>query len=410
MEAGGQFIITLTLLTGLCSGQNALPPGPVNGSVGGSVMFNTDIGSEGPFIAISWSVNNGSGPVPVASVAPGGTNEGPGYEGRVSVNTITGSLELKQLTLGDTGTYTVNLIQNTGGQLTGDTTLNVYERISGAEITGPSETLIAGISSANLSCQAAAGTSISREWLKGDQPLSPSNRITFSEDKSTVFISPVESSDNGEYQCRLSNPVSTDTASYTLTVNYGPEDVLIKGVTEVEVGKMVELICSAKSEPPANFSWTTNGTDTSVTTAKYIIYNATYDDSGNYTCVAENAVTGLSRSSAVQVLTVGREGGPVSVSGPPLGAILGGVFGSLGCVGLAVAVAVMVMKTKRRPSPPSRDTQTAVYENAGPMGPSAEYGNLSGTVAGQPSSGDADRPYEELQFKHSETYCNFIKK
>ncbi|KAI1886247.1 hypothetical protein AGOR_G00212030 [Albula goreensis] len=529
MEAGGQFIITLTLLTGLCSGQNVLPPGPVNGAVGGSVMINTNIGSAGPFLAISWNFNGGSGSVTVATVNLGGTTPGPGYEGRVSVSSTTGSLELKQLTLGDTGTYTVNLIPNSGGQLTGDTTLNVYEpvsnvtvnanatdlvelndtvsltcsasgtslsyqwrngssditaggrvqlsdggriltissvlmsdrgplyctvhnvvstgtsqpillnisygpdnvevavdplsefyipgssvtlscsaqssppaqfqwalngkmldregqelklenvqrnqsgsyicwahnsitlrytaskpsmitvleRISGAHITGPSEPLIAGNSSANLSCQAAAGTSISRKWLKGDQPLSPSNRITFSDDKSSVSISPVESSDNGEYQCRLSNPVSTDTASYTLTVNYGPEDVLIKGVTEVEVGQTVVLFCSAKSEPSATFTWTVNGTETSIMTAQYIKDNATYDDSGNYTCVAENAVTGLSRSSAVHVLTVGREGGPVSVSRPPLGAILGGVFGSLACVGLAAAVAVMVMKTKR---------------------------------------------------------------
>ncbi|KAG9337733.1 hypothetical protein JZ751_028230, partial [Albula glossodonta] len=353
MEAGGQFIITLTLLTGLCSGQAVLPPGSVNGAVGGSVMFNTDIGSAGPFIVITWNFNNGSGPVPVATVNPGGATPGPGYEGRVSVSTITGSLELKQLTLGDTGTYTVTLIPNSGGQLSGQTTLNVYERISGAEITGPSEPLIAGNSSANLSCQAAADTSISREWLKGDQPLSPSNRITFSEDKSSVSISPVESTDNGEYQCRLSNPVSTDTASYTLTVNYGPEDVLIKGVTEVEVGQTVVLICSALSEPSATFTWTVNGTKTSIMTAQYIKDNATYGDSGNYTCVAENTVTGLSRSSAVHVLTIGGEG-------------------------LAAAVAVMVMKTKRRPSPPSRDPQTAVYENTLPMGPPAEYGNLSG--------------------------------
>ncbi|KAG9337728.1 hypothetical protein JZ751_028225 [Albula glossodonta] len=205
--------------------------------------------------------------------------------------------------------------------------ITVLERISGAEITGPSEPLIAGNSSANLSCQAAAGTSISREWLKGDQPLSPSNRITFSEDKSSVSISPVESSDNGEYQCRLSNPVSTDTASYTLTVNYGPEDVLIKGVTEVEVGKMVELICSASSEPSATFTWTLNGTETSVMTAVYIKDNATYDDSGNYTCVAENAVTGLSRSSAVHVLTVRKEGS-LSDNGLNVGAIVGGVIGA----------------------------------------------------------------------------------
>ncbi|KAG9337731.1 hypothetical protein JZ751_028228, partial [Albula glossodonta] len=482
MEAGGQFIITLTLLTGLCSSQNVLPPGPVNGAVGGSVMFNTDIGSAGPFIAISWSFNGGSGSVLVATVAPGGTTPGPGYEDRISVNTITGSLELKQLTLGDTGTYTVSMVTNSGGQLSGVTSLNVYEpvsnvkvsanatdlvelndtvsltcsasgsslsyqwrngssditaggrvqlsddgsiptissvlrsdrgplyctvhnvvstgtsdpfylnisygpenvmmtmdplsefympgssvtlscsaqssppaqfqwalngkmlnregqelklenvqrnqsgsyicwahnsitlrytasnpsmitvleKISGAEITGPSEPLIAGSSSANLSCQAAAGTSISRKWLKDDKPLSPSNRITFSDDNSTVSISPVESSDNGEYQCRLSNPVSTDTARHTLTVNYGPQDVVINGKntgsSTAEVSSTVTLKCSAVSLPPATFFWLVNGTKRAEKST-FTIEKVSRNDAGNYTCVASNDVTGLKVSA-----------------------------------------------------------------------------------------------------------------
>ncbi|KAI1886253.1 hypothetical protein AGOR_G00212090 [Albula goreensis] len=218
MMTGAFFTAVVLLTTGLCSGHAVLPPGPVNGAVGGNVTFNTIISSEGPIPTIIWNFDGGSGSALVISVSSGVANEGPGYEGRVSVNSFTGSLELKQITLGDTGTYTVTLITSKPETLTDSAVLNVYEKISGAEITGPSEPLIAGNSSANLSCQAAAGTSISWEWLKGDQPLSPSNRITFSEDKSSVSISPVESSDNGEYQCRLSNPVSTDTASYTLTV------------------------------------------------------------------------------------------------------------------------------------------------------------------------------------------------
>ncbi|KAI1886251.1 hypothetical protein AGOR_G00212070 [Albula goreensis] len=178
--------------------------------------------------------------------------------------------------------------------------ITVLERISGAEITGPSETVIAGISSANLSCQAAAGTSISREWLKGDQPLSPSNRITFSEDKSSVSISPVESSDNGEYQCRLSNPVSTDTASYTLTVNYGPQDVVINGKntgsSTAEVNSRVTLKCSAVSLPPATFFWLVNGTKRAEKST-FTIEKVSRNDAGNYTCVASNDVTGLKVSA-----------------------------------------------------------------------------------------------------------------
>ncbi|KAJ8354762.1 hypothetical protein SKAU_G00223290 [Synaphobranchus kaupii] len=141
------------------------------------------------------------------------------HQDLINVNRSTGSLELTALTLNDTGNYTVNLKANESTELTGQTTLNIYENITGAIINGPTEVLIAGNSSAILSCQAANGTVISREWLKDGHPLSPSNRTTFSSDKSTVTIEPVQGTDNGQYQCRLINPVSTDAASYDLTIN-----------------------------------------------------------------------------------------------------------------------------------------------------------------------------------------------
>ncbi|KAG9337730.1 hypothetical protein JZ751_028227 [Albula glossodonta] len=302
MMTGALFTAVVLLTTGFCSGENVLPPGPMNGALGESVMFNTSIGSAGPFITIIWNFNggSGSGSVLVVTVTPGGTTPTPGYLGRISVNNITGSMELRELTLGDIGRYTVSMVPNIGDALNGETTLKVYEKISGAEITGPSEPLIAGSSSANLSYQAAAGTSISREWLKDDQPLSPSNRITFSEDKSSVSISPVESSDNGEYQCRLSNPVSTDTARHTLTVNYGPQDVVINGTntgeSTAEVNSRVTLKCSAVSLPPANFLWLVNGTERAEKSI-FTIEKFTPYDAGNYTCVASNDVTGLKVSA-----------------------------------------------------------------------------------------------------------------
>ncbi|KAG9337732.1 hypothetical protein JZ751_028229, partial [Albula glossodonta] len=319
----------------------------MNGAAGESVMINTDIGSAGPFLTITWNFDGGSGPVPVVSVANGVPTEGPGYTNRVSVNTTTGSLELKQLTLGDSGAYTVSMVPNTGDALNGETTLNVYERISGALITGPSETLIAGKSSINMTCQAAAGTSISREWLKDDQPLFPSNRITFSEDNSTVFISPVESFDNGEYQCRLSNPVSTDTANYTLTVNYGPDFVAILGDTTAEEGSDLVLYCDVDSLPPAIFSWIVNGTRTEEQTAAYVIKNSSYSDSGNYTCETSNDITGNRVNVSHWLKITGKAQAPPA---PPLtpGAAAGITIGVIAFVALlAVGVFFAVRHTRR---------------------------------------------------------------
>lgn len=98
-------------------------------------------------------------------------------------------------------------------------TVNLFTvLLSAATITSPTATLIAGISSTTLTCEAAGNIS-SIQWIKDGLPLCPSNNITFSVDNRTVHLSPVQHIDNGEYDCLVSNPVSNQTASHNLTVN-----------------------------------------------------------------------------------------------------------------------------------------------------------------------------------------------
>ncbi|KAJ8268380.1 hypothetical protein COCON_G00135520 [Conger conger] len=217
------------------------------------------------------------------------------------------------------------------------TKIMLLEQISGVEVTGPTVALIAGNSTANISCQAAKGVITTTEWLKDGNPLSRSDRATISADKSSVAISPVEKDDSGVYKCMLTNDVSTDSASYTMTVNYGPENVDIKGVKEVKVGEKMELICSASSVPPATYSWTINGTQKDVTTPMYTMDKTAYHNSGNYECVATNSVTGKN-ATAVHKLEVVAEVGLSS------GAIAGIVIGVLVAVALIAAIAHCMMK------------------------------------------------------------------
>lgn len=93
------------------------------------------------------------------------------------------------------------------------------EAITGAKISGPTATLIAGNSTANLSCTAKAGAVKSMTWMKDGKPLSPSDRLVFSSDKSSMMIKVLQKEDNGVYMCQLTNPVSTDKASYKMVVN-----------------------------------------------------------------------------------------------------------------------------------------------------------------------------------------------
>lgn len=70
----------------------------------------------------------------------------------------------------------------------------------------------------------ASGSISSREWIKDGQLLNPSGGVSFSLDNKTASIQPVHISDRGTYQCRVSNPVSTMTATHNLTVSceYSP--------------------------------------------------------------------------------------------------------------------------------------------------------------------------------------------
>ncbi|KAJ8354758.1 hypothetical protein SKAU_G00223250 [Synaphobranchus kaupii] len=387
------------------SGQNVRPPGSINGEVGGTVAFTTTISPTGPELStIVWKCKRVSEEyVTVIGSGSGVSVPGPGYQGSVSLNRVTGSLELRELTLRDTGVYSVTLTSSTGTTYIEETTLNVYEKISGAklsELFGALRTvLIAGNSFAILSCEAANGTLITRKWLKDGHPLSPSNRITFHSDNSSVTIDPVHGTDNGQYQCRLTNPVSTDAASYDVIVNYGPEDVVIQGQREMEAGQTMVLTCSASSVPPATFIWTFNGTETSVKAEEYPVANATLGDSGNYICVAANSVTGSVISSAPHLLMVNERS-----SGSQLGAIIGGMLGAVACVGVAAGTFTYMKKRKTRDSPINQDCQAIVYENTIDLDPPVVYENLSKTSADVSTPTDSENPYRELEFKDHATY------
>ena len=92
------------------------------------MIFTTTLASTNtPYITITWEVNA------TAIVAFSGcvTAVTPAYQGRVTLNTFTGSVELKNLALKDNGTYRVSII-TTGGSISksGSTELQVLGEFS----------------------------------------------------------------------------------------------------------------------------------------------------------------------------------------------------------------------------------------------------------------------------------------
>ncbi|KAM9339789.1 cell adhesion molecule CEACAM5-like [Symphorus nematophorus] len=215
--------------------------------------------------------------------------------------------------------------------------LSVMDPITGVKISGPTEVLIAGNSSANISCMAAAGTVKETVWLKDGKALSASDRLVIADDKSSIMIKMLQKEDNGVYECDLINPVNEEKASYTMVVNYGPEAVKVEGKDAVEIHDPVKLTCSAASVPPANFTWKFNGTLTDVKTAVYSMDDVAFRKSGTYTCIAHNTVTGKT-TSASHILAVAEEGTLDDAEGLSDGAIAGIVIGVLIALGLAIGL------------------------------------------------------------------------
>ncbi|XP_072530755.1 cell adhesion molecule CEACAM5 isoform X2 [Salminus brasiliensis] len=219
--------------------------------------------------------------------------------------------------------------------------LSIIEPISGTIITGPTSLLIAGNSTANLTCKAGTGKADSVTWLKDGSPLAASDRIAYNSDKTTVTIVTVQKGDTGEYKCQLTNKVNSDFNSYAMKIAYGPEKASIKGPNKVEVDDVLKLTCEAASFPPATYIWKLNDTVLETITAEYTIEKPDYKNSGIYTCEARNSITGLYQTAKHNLLVKGTGELNDQLSD---GAIAGIVIAVL----LLVAIIIGVIIHKRR--------------------------------------------------------------
>uniref|UniRef100_A0A8C6SS62 Ig-like domain-containing protein n=1 Tax=Neogobius melanostomus TaxID=47308 RepID=A0A8C6SS62_9GOBI len=260
----------------LTSGAGVLPENSVNAAVGGSVTFTTSLTPTGtPLDSITW---NRDTRLIVNSVA-GGVSITPEYKDRVTLDVLTGSLELRNLAVSDNGKYDVTIIPTAGDEsITGQATLKVYEPVTNVRITANNTALVEFNDTVRLSCS-ASGSSLSFLWFNDSVEVTASDRVRITEsvESATLTIVTVLRYDQGLYTCNVSNPVSSSNSSdEELSVSYGPES------------SVVSFSCSADSRPEAQFRWFINGDMLSSTEAQI---NLVMEQSGNYSCQAFNSKT-----------------------------------------------------------------------------------------------------------------------
>ncbi|XP_045708096.1 carcinoembryonic antigen-related cell adhesion molecule 1-like, partial [Phyllostomus hastatus] len=260
---------------------------------------------------------------------------GPAHSGRETIYP-NGSLLFQNITLKDTGYYTIQAIKKTFQNEEAKGHLCVYAELPRPSITNNNSNPEEHKASVLLMCEPHTQDT-TYLWLINSQSLQDSTRLELSKDNRTLTLLHVTRTDTGPYECETRNPVSAGRSDpFTLNVFYGP-DVPSTSPSDPHYppGANLRLSCHTASNPPAQYSWFINGRPQQPT-QELFIPSITASDSGSYTRLAHNSVTGLNRTTVknTTVSDVSTSPSP-GISG---GAIAGIMIGVLAAVALTAAL------------------------------------------------------------------------
>ncbi|XP_031169752.1 hemicentin-1 isoform X2 [Sander lucioperca] len=212
----------------------------------------------------------------------------------------------------DSGKYTC-VATNTAGEEDRIFNLNVYVP---PVIDGNSETVehLTTVldSSVNIECVAAGSPPPQLNWLRNGLPLSVSSHIRLLSAGQVLRITRTQVSDSGTYTCVASNRAGVDNRHYNLHVHVPPGLDGAGSTEDVTVvrGNLASLLCTADGTPMPTVSWLKEGVtlipDPHLkllnlnTTVQ--IFQAQVNDTGRYTCVANNTAGQASRHFNLKVL------------------------------------------------------------------------------------------------------------
>nr|XP_035959137.1 carcinoembryonic antigen-related cell adhesion molecule 6-like isoform X4 [Halichoerus grypus] len=227
---------------------------------------------------------------------------GPAHSGRETIYP-NGSLLFQNITLKDTGYYTLQIVNRNVQveQVTGQ--LRVFPELPKPNIASNNSDPVENVDSVVLMCGPQT-QSTSYLWSVNNESLPASATLELSLDNRTLTIHGVTRNDTGPYECETRNPVSAGRSDpFTLNVLYGPDAPTISpSDSYYHPGANLSLSCHATSNPPAQYSWFINGRPQPLA-QELFIPNITANDGGSYTCLAYNSGTRLSKTT-VKTITV----------------------------------------------------------------------------------------------------------
>ncbi|XP_065325712.1 HEPACAM family member 2 [Pelmatolapia mariae] len=225
-------------------------------------------------------------------------------------NNSTFSLEIKNLNRKDEGDYHLSITikhDNKPGDIEEEKTIRVTVDVpvsNPAIEKSPSYAVIEDKANVTWTCSVENGTRVMFKWFRNNVALGPSDRYHYSQDNSTLLISPVRKEDKGSYHCVASNPVTRGQHSRAVELNvyYGPYNLEVNSVQGLRTGEVFtinpgELVffeCQADSNPPNSYVWiskTRNATQIVTEGPRLEVRSYRLAQAEEYLCRAFNNVT-----------------------------------------------------------------------------------------------------------------------
>lgn len=225
-------------------------------------------------------------------------------------NNSTFSLEIKNLNRKDEGDYHLSINikhDNKPGDIEEEKTIRVTVDVpvsNPAIEKSPSYAVIEDKANVTWTCSVENGTRVMFKWFRDNVALGPSDRYHYSQDNSTLLISPVRKEDKGSYHCVASNPVTRGQHSRAVELNvyYGPYNLEVNSVQGLRTGEVFtinpgELVffeCQADSNPPNSYVWiskTRNATQIVTEGPRLEVRSYRLAQAEEYLCRAFNNVT-----------------------------------------------------------------------------------------------------------------------
>ncbi|CAK6437143.1 unnamed protein product [Pipistrellus nathusii] len=143
---------------------------------------------------------------------------GPKYSGRETAK-LDGSLIIRKVTPSDLGLYMVVAVLPKHQSAIGYGWLNVYRPVSVPTLLASNNTVTENEDAVVMTCYTDESTI---NWLfNAESLLFNAERMKLSQDQRTLTIDPIRREDAGNYQCKVSNPISSiESAPVELDVKY----------------------------------------------------------------------------------------------------------------------------------------------------------------------------------------------